>query len=213
MASLEGLGLAGQQQASSAPLSSSAQLYQSNNPNAIQATISRLQFEDYKNRFRPLEDRLFAAAETPIAPTYANRDLIAGIGARDRSRYGVSLDSGEAANLNRGLDLAATLADVGAENTARTATRDQRLNMLTDITGLGRDVVVQSGQSASAAAQMASQRKAQNDAIKSQQLGQTISSIGTGAGLGYAGAALMGVTGPQGALIGAGAGLILDSLF
>jgi hypothetical protein len=201
MASFDGLGTTATQS------SSSAQLYRSNDPNDIQAALSRLQFEDYKARFRPLEDQLFAMADTPITPAVTNRDLISGIGARDRSRYGVSLDSGETANLDRGLDLSATLADVGAQNTARTATRDQRLNLLTDITGLGRDLVNQSGQSVGQAAQLATQRKNQNDAVKAQQAGSTLSSIGTGAGIGFA------VGGPMGAAIGAGAGLILDSIF
>lgn len=185
----------------------------SSDPNKVQAAISRAQFEDYKARFRPLEDQLFGEVNKPIDPVYANRDLISGIGARDRNRYGVSLDAGEQANLNRGLDLSSTLADVGSENTARTATRDQRLGLLTDITGLGRDVVNQSGQSIGTAAQLATQRENQNRAAKAQQSGTTLSSIASGAGLGYTLGAAGSVGGPMGAAIGAGAGLILDSIF
>lgn len=204
MASFDGLADVSQQQDS--------RLY-SSDPNKVQAAISRAQFEDYKARFRPLEDQLFGEVDKPIEPVYANRDLIAGIGARDRNRYGVSLDAGEKANLDRGLDLSSTLADVNSENTARTATRDQRLGLLTDITGLGRDVVNQSGASIGQAAQLATQRENQNRAAKAAQSGSTLSSIGTGAGLGYAMGAAGSVGGPMGALIGAGAGLILDSIF
>ena len=107
MASFDGL--------SDAPQTFSDPRLGSSNPNTVQAAISRAQFEDYKARFRPLEDQLFAEANRPTDPVYANRDLIAGIGERDRSRYGVSLDASEKANLDRGLDLSSTLADVGSD--------------------------------------------------------------------------------------------------
>lgn len=184
-----------------------APLFRTNDPRKIQAKLSRAQFEDYKQRFRPLEDLLFAEVDKPIKPVYANRELISGIGARDRSRYGVSLGEDEAGYQRRGLDLSSALADVDAENTARQATRDRQLNLLTNITGLGRDLAVQAGDAIGTASGLANQRNNYNEQLKAQQQSSTLSSIGTGAGLGFA------VGGPVGAAVGAGAGLILDSIF
>ena len=56
------------------------------------------------------------------------------------------------------------------------------------------------------------QREAANEQLKSAQKAQTMSNIGTGAGLGYMVGAGASVGGPWGAAIGAGIGLVA-SLF
>jgi len=98
------------------------------------ATLARGEWEDYKSRFAPWEDRLIAFNKDPevknravdTARTSAANRFNVGVGEykRNKMRLGESglLSEGE----QRGLNIAQTKATVQATNDARAYTEDRR---------------------------------------------------------------------------------------
>ncbi len=91
------------------------------------ARITRDQWEDYKRRFQPYEDRLAAAyangglleGERERIPTAVNQsfDSMRGIADRGLSRYGITSSADETNARDRSMGLNKSLASVDAYNT------------------------------------------------------------------------------------------------
>jgi len=91
------------------------------------ARITREQWEDYKKRFQPYEDRLAAAyangglleGERERIPTAVNQsfDSMRGIADRGLSRYGITSSADETNARDRSMGLNKSLASVDAYNT------------------------------------------------------------------------------------------------
>lgn len=73
--------------------------------------------------------------------------------------------------------------------------------------GLGNDLERQAQQGLGELAGQQAQQKAANEQMEAAERQQTMSTVGTGAGVG------MMAGGPVGAAIGAGAGFLIDSIF
>tara|TARA_B100000780_G_scaffold204576_1_gene145323 strand:+ start:622 stop:1149 length:528 start_codon:yes stop_codon:yes gene_type:complete len=99
------------------------------------AAISRDQWEDYKARFQPYEDRLAAIykngglleGEAEKIPETVNQSFstMRGIADRNLSRYGITPTADQAASRDRSSSLDQVLAQVDAQNNLM-ATADQR---------------------------------------------------------------------------------------
>jgi len=102
---------------------------------AINAAITREQWEDYKKRFQPYEDRLAAIyknggmmeGEAERIPEAVNQSFttMRGIADRQLSRYGISPNEDQAASRNRMASLDQAIASVDAKNNLY-ATADER---------------------------------------------------------------------------------------
>jgi hypothetical protein len=99
------------------------------------AAITREQWEDYKERFQPYEDRLAAIynngglleGEAERIPEAVNQSFstMRGIADRNLSRYGISPTQDQSASRDRMAGLDQVLAQVDAQNNLM-ATADQR---------------------------------------------------------------------------------------
>jgi hypothetical protein len=102
---------------------------------AINAAITREQWEDYKKRFQPYEDRLAAIyknggmmeGEAERIPEAVNQSFttMRGIADRQLSRYGISPNEDQAVSRNRMASLDQAIASVDAKNNLY-ATADER---------------------------------------------------------------------------------------
>ncbi len=104
------------------------------------AALTRQQWQDWVRNFAPYEDRLIAYSSDPQVVTnamadagasartaFANRAAASQRGLRE---LGLSLDPDEQRAVDRSNSLAASLADVQAQNTARDATRARQSSIL-----------------------------------------------------------------------------------
>ena len=101
----------------------------------INAAITREQWEDYKKRFQPYEDRLAAIyknggmmeGEAERIPEAVNQSFttMRGIADRQLSRYGISPNEDQAVSRNRMASLDQAIASVDAKNNLY-ATADER---------------------------------------------------------------------------------------
>lgn len=104
------------------------------------AALTREQWYDYVNTFVPIENKLIEYATSPTvvsdAMQTAGAEATAGFGAaqagaqRRLKGMGVTLDADEQAVADKSFGLAKSLADVGAQNTARDVTRQRQQSIL-----------------------------------------------------------------------------------
>ena len=150
----------------------------SRNPQQAQAALIDLKWEDFANRFRPIEDSALAGyMASPeedarraglSAATAFSADPTQAV-SRDLGRFGASLTPGQAQALSqqRGLDAARGIAT--AENTTRRHVRDRNMEGMATMIGIGRDVQGSASDSMSQAAGMQAQRNAANKAASAQR--------------------------------------------
>lgn len=104
------------------------------------AALTRDQWYTYMNTFVPIENKLIEYATSPTvvadAMASASEDTKGAFASADASAdrrlkgFGVTLDEDEQRSSDRSFGLAASLADVGAQNTARDATRQRQQSIL-----------------------------------------------------------------------------------
>jgi Chaperone of endosialidase len=117
--------------------------------------------ERYNTVFKPIEDKFVkdaseygSAANQDAAAATARADVIGAvegqkqIAERQAAGLGIDPSSGRYAGIDRSLGLDGALAAAGAENNARTMTRDKGLALSADVVNLGRGVPAMSAQAA-----------------------------------------------------------------
>jgi len=185
-------------------------------PGDILANITNEDFAIYEQDFLPVEEQLIAdatdaesgnkAAEAALADTLSGYDRQRAVGERGLGRTGVAMTAGQQAKVDQLSGLGRTQAGVGSANLARRGQNAQNDATITNLVQAGQSLRGVALQGLGAASSMETQRNQAGEAMKSQAFGQTMSNIGTGAGIGFA------AFGPVGAVAGAGIGL-LTSLF
>ncbi len=111
----------------------------------IRARLAREQWEDYKNRFQPYEDRLKTLYESggllegeleSIKPNVdAAFDSTRGMVDRNNARYGVEMSADEKANRHRALALSQTAATAGGYNRLWQVGQSRRDQIMTGSAG------------------------------------------------------------------------------
>lgn len=104
------------------------------------AALTRDQWNTYVQNFIPIENKLIQYATDPTVVSSAMANAGAGVSAAFDSQQastdrrlrglGVSLDADEQRAANRSFGLAKSLADVGAQNTARDVTEQRQASIL-----------------------------------------------------------------------------------
>lgn len=105
------------------------------------AAISRAQWDDYEQRYQPIEDELVGmignTANLQDQLSRGDQLVDAAFGTAKQSQglnlsmYGVASDAQTDAAHNRGLSLAHAAAKAGSQNTIRTSNYDRDLQILT----------------------------------------------------------------------------------
>ena len=108
---------------------------------ANMANLSRAQWNDYKSRFAPIENTLFARLNDPAYMSNAVTQAGINMGsaydssaqqtARDFSRYGINPSGMVAQEQQRQNAVDKASAVAGARNDMRTAMRDQQMGLMT----------------------------------------------------------------------------------
>lgn len=162
----------------------------SGDPQKIQGAVTRAQWEDFQNRYIPIENEVIDKVTADIEPE-ADRagDFVrrAADNARDQrtrqlSRLGVNLTERQRVGLARRREIQNTLDTATAENTTRRSLRDRNLNALAGLIGTGKGIAGGANQGLSAAADMAAQREAQGRANKARHKQQNMQLAGLAAG-------------------------------
>lgn len=115
--------------------------------------------ERYLNKFKPIEDQFIDEASNYASPerlaevaAEAKADVLSAAqqskeaAARQAASVGINPASGRYAGIDRAGELGTALAVAGAQNNARTATRDKALALKADVTNLGRGLGASSAQ-------------------------------------------------------------------
>lgn len=188
----------------------------SGDPNAMNAQVTRNQWQLYQNRGVPMEDRIIAYGMDPNAAEteadLAGRDIANAFASTSRDadialgRYGASMTAGQRATSARLRDLDKALAITGTKNEVRRSTRDYQTDLLGAVDQSMRGLSSSASSSLGSAAAMQTAREQAGKDARAQWKQNTMSTVMSGAGLGMAAA------GPLGAGIGAGAGLLLTLL-
>lgn len=168
------------------------------NSDALNADITRQQWEDYKTRFYPIEQKVLTglSPETQAVDMQARIDrtdqtvdsqfgTARGITDRNMARYGLVPTADQTRSENRSFGLNRDLTKIGAENATRTAAQDRTDKMMLDTIQTGRDIATGAATSASSAAGLYGQRKTANSQLAAQQKSQNNQDIGTAASLAY----------------------------
>lgn len=159
----------------------------------LQSTIAREQYQDYENRIVPVEDayrrRVLSDRRMNNQVQSAGKEIDRSFrGAtldqnRDMARYGIQLTPDQKRSMNRMRAFARTSAKAGAMNSTRGVLDDQRYEALTTQVGYGRDLAEGAAQGAGNVAGMAAERDSYNRQVDAQESAQTMSTIGTIAGI------------------------------
>ena len=169
----------------------------SKKPDEAQAALTRLQWEDFATRFRPIEEQAIAGfmaspeADARRAGLHAasafGGDPTAEVG-RTMGRFGAQLTPEQAQALAQQRGLAAARGVATAENTTRRHVRDRNMEGLSTMIGIGRDVQGGAMDGLSQAAGMQSQRNAasaQASAANRQNNINTALGLGALAGMAF----------------------------
>lgn len=179
----------------------------------IQADITRAQWEDFQERYIPVENDLLALASTSSANAaaddsgnYMERAFANTTGQLGRQNQGLGapVSARTQAAMDRQTDVAKASGIATAENLTRRAVDERNLNLMGDIIGIGKGINSSASNMANQAGGLATQRKLANDQISSQNQQSALSGALGGAAMGFQ----MG--GPVGAGIGAIAGYALS---
>lgn len=161
------------------------------NPGAAMGEVSRGQWQEYQDRYMPVE---LAALEEAQRTDFQSEGDRAGVNAarqagvtqgtflRDLDRRGITMNSlsqDERAGLTRRLNIANTTNIAGAENVTRRAKSETNLNALAQMVGIGRGIARGATDGLATAANAEAQRNLANKAAKAQQTSTALATIGT----------------------------------
>ncbi|MGB0969422.1 MAG: hypothetical protein ACPGVG_00465 [Mycobacterium sp.] len=157
------------------------------NPSEASAEITRQQWQQFQERFRPMEDELIAdisdmssigrdadRASTQVRDQFARAR---GTQQRNMRRAGISQDARQAGMSNRRSALAEALGRTNAENQTRRTSFDDKVNRLGDMIGTGRGLRTNAAGSLSQAAGMQTGRDAHNSAVSQQNRQQAMATM------------------------------------
>jgi len=188
----------------------------SRSPSDILADITNKDWENYQKDFAPVETALTEEIAGNTAERAAAKSASSDAGAafdRGRARFerrvsrtGLTLNKQQRTATDKSAGLARGKLTAGAANLARRGQKAQDTATRTDMILAGQGLRGQALQGLGQAATMDSQRTQAGKQMEAQAQQNTMSNIGTMAGIGAS------VGGPWGAVVGAGVGLI-SSLF
>lgn len=183
-----------------------------NDPDQINARITRERWQQYKEDFVPVENALLARANGNgnSEANAAGQAVAAAHGIERRNMNtvlagkGIGLTVAQRRVMERRGQFASS-TDIGtAENSTRLAVRDRNQNLAAHMVGVGQNVASGSQAGIGAAASMANQRDMAHTNAKAQADAGRLAAAGTGAAIGF-----MTPLGPVGAAIGGGIGYML----
>lgn len=157
------------------------------------AEISREQYSDYVNRFRPIEDKLITSIDNPelmqegLSSVSKNAgtasDVMKESNAMRTGRYGgMSAEQRKAAEDK--IDLSLSAAEVGGRNAVRSNIIDRDITNLTSLVDAGSGLRGLANNSFASAAQMEANRNATNSGIAASNTAGRWGLAGTAAGVG-----------------------------
>ena len=184
-------------------------------PDKAQGELINSQWQDFLERYAPLEEEAIAKAmdmdfsqEAAAAGNFVGRQFDAQQGALDRNltRYGLAPTARQRAVSEDALQRSRALGIVHAENRTRRELRDRNMQALADLSAQGRGIASNSMRSMGLAGDLKSQRDQVGDQMDAQYKQGLVGGALSGAAYG----AMVG--GLPGAIIGAAAGLLLGSI-
>jgi hypothetical protein len=186
------------------------------------AALTRAQYQYYLDKGRPQEVaalkeirdpklglKMAARAEKGVNKTFSD---LKGIERRAASQFGVKLKADESRVVQRRVGLDKALATVSSRNTAMYGTEDMQLQTGGDALNIGQGLA---GQAAQGLGSAASSAYAVRNANRQAGANRTSGALSSAASMGAAGYMLAsaqagGMSGPVGAAVGAGVGLIMS---
>lgn len=162
------------------------------NPDAIAAGVTRDQWQNFLEFYRPLEDKILKQAQQTdftAEGDKAGATAAAGIGAsrgslaRSLSRSGSSLTAEEQRAVRRRQQSSLVKAVSRAENTTRRGLKDSRGQLLAQIVGIGRGVANTATSGLQNVADLAAQREALFIQQRSQATNANLSTAASAAAL------------------------------
>lgn len=174
----------------------------SRDPSAVQAAVTRAEWDYTKNTFLPVEgeviDRVLSGDEINSsanrAGVYANKgyNKSAEIADRNLQRRGLRRTAQQQNAVDRRSAIARTTGVADAENKTRRGLRDRNRGLLASLTAQSQGLVDNANTALGTAAGLASNRAAAGDAMRAQKKQQQMSGIGAGIGLAAAGMPWLG---------------------
>ena len=154
-------------------------------PDKAFAEITRQEYLDYIDGYRPFEEGLIEQARTDTSLIDQAREdvqlaqgLAEGVASRNRSRYGTALTPAQMQQQSLQLQRANTLGGIGAVNDARIDQKELNTRLLSDLINIGQGVNRSSQQQLGSAAQDASSRKQAYESAKAQSRANTYATMG-----------------------------------
>jgi hypothetical protein len=142
------------------------------------AYITRQQYQDYIDRYVPLEDTLidrignqeYQREQVGNAVQSSGMAYQSGMktARRDLSRYGVNMNPTETTSFERKAKMGETLSKISAANTTRQELEQQDINMAFGMSNYGRNALASANTLIGNAASAESTRNATNSAISAQ---------------------------------------------
>lgn len=142
------------------------------------ANITRQQYQDYIDRYVPLEDMLidrignqeYQREQVGNAVNSSGMAYLSGMktARRDLARYGVNMDATESAAFDRKAGMGDVLSKVSAANTTRRDLEQQDIDMSFGMSNYGRNALASANTLIGNAAAAESSRDATNRAISAQ---------------------------------------------
>jgi len=155
-------------------------------PEATYAAITRQDYVDYVNNYRPYEEQLLDKAKNDTSLIDAAREDSAAApevmrqsAARSVSRFGANLTPAQLQQQERGLQRQNTLGGIQAISDARIAQRENNQALMSDLINIGQGVNRSSLSQLGSEAANANARGQAYDSAKAQSKAQTYSTIGT----------------------------------
>lgn len=155
-------------------------------PEATYAAITRQDYVDYVDNYRPYEEQLLDKAQNDTSLIDAAREDSAAApevmrqsAARSVSRFGANLTPAQLQQQERGLQRQNTLGGIQAISDARIAQRENNQALMSDLINIGQGVNRSSLSQLGSEAANANARGQAYDSAKAQSKAQTYSTIGT----------------------------------
>ena len=154
-------------------------------PERAYAQITRQEYLDYIDGYRPFEEGLIEQARTDTSLIDQAREdvemaqgLAEGVASRNMSRYGASLTPAQMQQQSRQLQRANTLGGIQSVNDARINQKEANTRLLSDLINIGQGVNRSSQQQLGSAAADATQRNNAYTQARAQSRAQTYSTMG-----------------------------------
>jgi hypothetical protein len=154
-------------------------------PDKAFANITRQEYLDYIDGYRPFEEGLIEQARTDTSLIDQAREdvemaqgLAEGVASRNMSRYGASLTPAQMQQQSRQLQRANTLGGIQSVNDARINQKEANTRLLSDLINIGQGVNRSSQQQLGSAAADATQRNNAYTQARAQSRAQTYSTMG-----------------------------------